>query len=185
MKDFTIRIGRRRAIQPPTIIWLTVVWLLLRERPTVGNALAGLVLAVALTLVFPLPSVGPQLRLRPLGLAVFALRFAVDLLHSAGPLAWQAAGGRGRAKRNTVVGVPLRTRSDIILTIMAISLSATPGTLVLDIRRSDATLFLHVLGAADDAAVAKARRDVLALERRTVHAFGTRADLRALTEADR
>jgi multicomponent Na+:H+ antiporter subunit E len=65
---------------------------------------------------------------------------------------------------------------------MAISLSATPGTLVLDVRHSDATLFLHVLGADDDAAVEKARRDVQALERRTVRAFGTRDDLRALAE---
>ncbi|KAB2370679.1 MULTISPECIES: Na+/H+ antiporter subunit E [Actinomadura] len=182
MREFTVRAGRRRAIRLPALVWLTVVWMLLWDRPTVGNLLSGLVLAVLLQLAFPLPPVGPQLRLRPLGLAAFALRAAADLLHSAGPLAWQAAGGRGRAKRNSVIAVPLRTRSDLILTVMAISLSATPGTLVLDVRHSDATLFLHVLGAADDAAVAKARRDVQALERRTVRAFGTRDDLRALAE---
>jgi multicomponent Na+:H+ antiporter subunit E len=182
LREFTVRVGRRRAIRLPALVWLTVVWMLLWDRPTVGNLLSGLVLAVLLQLAFPLPPVGPQLRLRPLGLAAFALRAAADLLHSAGPLAWQAAGGRGRAKRNSVIAVPLRTRSDLILTVMAISLSATPGTLVLDVRHSDATLFLHVLGAADDAAVAKARRDVQALERRTVRAFGTRDDLRALAE---
>ncbi|HEU5028398.1 MAG TPA: Na+/H+ antiporter subunit E [Spirillospora sp.] len=182
MREFTVRVGRHRAIRLPALVWLTVVWMLLWDRPTVGNLLTGLVLAVLLQLAFPLPPVGPQLRLRPLGLAVFVLRAAADLLHSAGPLAWQAAGGRGRARRNSVIAVPLRTRSDLVLTVMAISLSATPGTLVLDVRHSDATLFLHVLGAADDAAVAKARRDVQALERRTVRAFGTRDDLRALAE---
>jgi multicomponent Na+:H+ antiporter subunit E len=183
MREFTLRVGRRRAIRPSAVAWLTVVWMLLWDRPSVANLLSGLVLSVALPLVFPLPPVGPQLRLRPAGLAVFVLRFAVDLLHSAGPLAWQAAGGRGRAELNSVIAVSLRTRSDMILTIMAISLSATPGTLVLDVRRSDATLFLHVLGASDDAAVARARRDVLALERRTVRALGTRGDLDALAEA--
>ncbi|MDL4815191.1 Na+/H+ antiporter subunit E [Actinomadura opuntiae] len=183
MRDFTVRVGRRRAIRPSAVVWLTVVWMLLWDKPSVANMLSGLVLSVVLQLVFPLPPVGHHLRLRPAGLAVFALRAAADLLHSAGPLAWQAAGGRGRARRNSVIAVPLRTRSDLILAIMAISLSATPGTLVLDVRRSDATLFLHVLGAADDAAVDRARRDVLALERRTVRAFGTRADLRALAEA--
>lgn len=182
MREFTIRVGRRRELRLPAVVWLTLVWVLLWDRPTVANLLSGLVLAVLLQLAFPLPPVGPQLRLRPVGLIVFVLRAAAGLLHSAGPLAWQAAGGRGRAKRNSVIAVPLRTRSDLILTIMAISLSATPGTLVLDVRHSDATLFLHVLGADDDAAVEKARRDVQALERRTVRAFGTRDDLRALAE---
>jgi multicomponent Na+:H+ antiporter subunit E len=182
MREFITRTGRRRALRPPGVVWLTVVWMLLWDRPSVSNLVSGLVLSVLLQLAFPLPPVGPQLRLRPAGLAVFVLRAAADLLHSAGPLAWQAAGGRGRAKRNSVIAVPLRTRSDPILTIMACSLSATPGTLVLDVRHSDATLFLHVLGAADDAAVEKARRDVQALERRTVRAFGTRDDLRALAE---
>jgi multicomponent Na+:H+ antiporter subunit E len=55
-----------------------------------------------------------------------------------------------------------------------------PGTLVLDVRRETSTLFVHILGGADERAVAKARADVLALEGRVVRAFGTRADRRAL-----
>ncbi|MFC5754740.1 Na+/H+ antiporter subunit E [Actinomadura rugatobispora] len=179
LPPLSVRVGRR-VIQFPLVIWLTVIWLLMGDRFSIANALSGLLLAIGLVVVFPLPPIDPGLRFHPWGFACFATRFGLDLLRSAGPLTWQAFGTAERGIVNSVLGVTLRTRSDLILTVTAIALSAVPGTLVLDVRRETSTLFLHVLGGSDERAVAKARSDVLALERRVVRAFGTRADRRAV-----
>jgi multicomponent Na+:H+ antiporter subunit E len=150
------------------------------DKVSLANALSGLLLSTGLVLLFPLPPLDPGLRLHPWGVACFATRFGLDLLRSAGPLTWQAFGTAERGIVNSVIAVTLRTRSDLVLTVTAIALSAVPGTLVLDVRRETSTLFVHILGGADERAVAKARADVLALEGRVVRAFGTRADRRAL-----
>ncbi|MDL4770574.1 MULTISPECIES: Na+/H+ antiporter subunit E [Thermomonosporaceae] len=181
LPPFSLRIGRR-VVQLPLVVWLVAIWQLMWDRISIANLLSGLAVALALVLVFPFPPLDPGLRLHPLGLVRFFARFAADLLRSAGPLTWQAFGSADRDVVSSVVGVTLRTRSDLILTAMAIALSAVPGTLVVDVRRGTSTLFLHVLGADHDAAVAKARQDVLKLETRVVRAFGTREDLRAISE---
>ncbi|WP_067476174.1 Na+/H+ antiporter subunit E [Actinomadura hibisca] len=183
MPPYSVRVGNR-VVQFPLVLWLTVLWVLMWDRPSIANAVSGLVLALLLVLVFPMPPIDPGLRLHPVGLVRFVVRLTLDLLYSAGPLAWQAVGA-GRPTVNSVLAVQLRTRSDLIMTVTAITLAATPGTVVVDVRRGDATLFLHVLGADDDETVARARRDVLAQEERVVRAFGTRDDRRALAEARR
>mgnify|MGYP001409542754 CR=1 FL=1 len=182
LPPLSVRLGRR-VIQFPLVVWLTVIWLLMGDRFSMANAVSGLLLALALVLVFPLPPLDPGLRLHPWGFACFVARFGLDLLRSAGPLTWQAFGPAERGIVNSVIGVTLRTRSDLILAITAIALSALPGTLVLDVRRETSTLFMHVLGGSDERAVAKARAAALALERRVVRAFGTRADRRAVEAA--
>src|SRR6185312_12962774 len=52
----TERDGRRRALQWPAVLWLTVVWCLLWGEFTVGNVLAGVVVAVGVLVLFPLPT---------------------------------------------------------------------------------------------------------------------------------
>ncbi|WP_019630747.1 Na+/H+ antiporter subunit E [Actinomadura atramentaria] len=176
---FTLRIGSR-SIQFPLVAWLTVIWVLLWDRPTPGGVVAGLVLAVLLVLVFPFPPMDPGLRFRPVGIARFVARFGFDLLRSVGPLAWQTVGTGRPGRVNSVLEVRLRSHSDLVTALTSIALSATPGTVIVDIRRTPATLFIHALGVADDEAVALVRRDVLAVEARVVRAFGTREDQRAI-----
>ena len=76
---------------------------------------------------------------------------------------------------NAVIKVDLATRSDFILTVVAEMVSLVPGSLVVEARRSTFTLFLHVLDARDQAGVDKMRREVHALERRVIAAFGDRS----------
>ena len=73
--------------------------------------------------------------------------------------------------------MPLRTRSDFVLSVTAIVISLVPGTLVLEIDRERSLLFLHVLAAGDAAGVEKARRSALAIEASVIRAIGSRADL--------
>ena len=48
---------RRRTLQWPVLLWLTVVWTLLWGDLSVFNVLSGLVVAIVVCQVFPLPFV--------------------------------------------------------------------------------------------------------------------------------
>ncbi|GAB3207328.1 Na+/H+ antiporter subunit E [Marinactinospora thermotolerans] len=172
------RLGRVY-VQVPSLIAMTVVWALLFGELSVGVVLSGLLVSLAIVLIFPLPPVDPGLRLRPWPFLVFLGRFATDLITASVKVVGQAF-AFGRLPRSSVIGVPLRSRSDLLLTMTAVTLSVIPGSVIVEVRYATSTLFVHVLGAADPAAAEAARRDVWALEERITRAFGTREDLARL-----
>lgn len=169
------RPARFRTLQPVAVLWLAVVWVALWGDLSVTNVVGGLVVAVLVCLVFPLPRLGMQLRVRPVRLAWLVLRFLGDVVVASAQVTWTTLQLR-RQPRNAVIEVDLRTDSDFVLTVVAEMTSLVPGSLVVEARRSTHTLFLHVLDARDQAGVDRMRRQVLALERRVVLAFGARTD---------
>lgn len=173
-RDGTVRPARHRAVQPMAVLWLTGVWVALWGDLSVANVLSGAVLAVVVSLVFPLPPVRMRLRLRPLRLLVLVGRFVTDVVVASAQVAWKTVALR-RAPRNAIVEVKLRTPSDFVLSMVAEMVSLVPGSIVVEARRSTHTLFLHVLDAEDADGVERMRRRTYALERRVVLAFG--ADL--------
>ena len=169
--DGSVRPSRYRALQPAALIWLTAVWVALWGDVSVANVLSGAVLGVVVCLVFPLPPVRMNLRVRPLALLWLVLRFLMDVVVASGEVAWKVLTLRG-APRNAVIEVNLRTPSDFVLTVVGEMTSLVPGSVVVEARRSSHTLFLHVLDARDEAGVEKMREATYALERRVVLAFG-------------
>ena len=165
--------------QLPLIVVLVVLWMLLWGNVSWLNLVTGLVLAVFVTRVFYLPPVELTGRLHPWHLAVFVGNFAWQLVTASFQVAAQAFAPRP-ISRNAVIAVQLYTRSDLIMTLTAITLSLIPGSLVLEADREKSILYLHVLSTPDTAAVEKARAAVLLIERRIVHALGSRADLERL-----
>ena len=163
--------GRFHALQPGVLSWLTVVWVALWGELSLFNVVAGVLVAVAVCVVFPLPRLQLHLRVRPLPLAWLVLRFVADVVRASAHVAWLTL-QLHRQPRNAVIEVQLRTPSDFVLTVVAEMTSLVPGSLVVEARRSTHTLFLHVLDARDQAGVDSMRRDVHALERRVVLAFG-------------
>lgn len=152
--------------------WLTVVWVSLWGEVSAYNVVSGLLVAVVVCLVFPLPRLQLHLRVRPLRLGWLVLHFLADVVVASAHVAWTTLQLR-RQPRNAVIEVQLRTPSDFVLTMVAEMTSLVPGSLVVEVRRSTHTLYLHVLDARDQAGVTRMRRDVYALERRVVLAFGT------------
>ena len=167
----TARRGRWGALQAGALAWLTVLWVALWGELSVANVVAGLVVAVVVCLVFPLPPVRMHLRVRPLWLAWLAVRFLADVVVASVQVAATTLAFR-RQPANAVVEIDLRTDSDFVLTVVAEMVSLVPGSLVVEARRSTHTLFLHVLDARDQQGVDRMRRQVFALERRVVLAFG-------------
>jgi len=174
---------RVRHFSLPALVVLTVVWVLLWDQVSLFLVLTGLLLAVLVGLVFPLPPIDLHGRFRPgqglklLGrLLVDAYQASVDVVR----LAFRF----GAVPRSSVVRVQLRSRSDLYLTMTAEQVSLVPGTIVLEAHRATSTLYLHVLGATDDAAIAAAAQGVFAAEELAIRTFGSDAEVAALAAGD-
>lgn len=130
--------------------WL---WTALTERFTASNFLLGLVLA-HLALRF---SRGARARIRKTGPALRFLGFFVkEVLVSAVRVAMDVLSPRPRM-RPAIVGVPLEVRTEGQITLLAILITLTPGTLALDVSPDRRTLLVHAMFAADADQV---RRDI-------------------------
>lgn len=170
--------GRLPAAQWPTVLGLTVLWVLLWGTLSVANVVSGVVVGVIVCAIFPLPPIETSVRLRPLGLMRFGVRFAVDMVVSSWRLNGFVLGVR--PPLCAVLAVRLRSPSDLMLTATSVAVAAVPGSNVLDVHRASGTLYVHVMGAGGEAERERARYEVLRLEDRVVRAFGSRADIAAL-----
>jgi multicomponent Na+:H+ antiporter subunit E len=165
--------------QLPLLAWLVLVWILLWGTWSWANLLSGLLVALAVTVLLPLPAVAGGIRVRPLSLLGFLGHFLVDLAISGAQVAWQAL-RPGSQRRSAIVRVELRTDSDLLLTIIAQTLSLVPGSLVLDLDREERSIALHLLHVRDHEHVEREKAGVLATEDRVVRAFGSPEEIAAL-----
>jgi multicomponent Na+:H+ antiporter subunit E len=165
--------------QLPLLIGLVALWMLLWGTVSWLSVLSGLALAVVVTRVFTLPPVELSGRLNVWWMLVLLVRFLFDLLRASFLVAGQAFDPRG-VRGNAVLEVQLHTRSDFIMTITAIVVSLIPGSLVIEVDRQRAILFLHAFNAKSDDDVESVRANVLSWERLAVRALGSHADLRRL-----
>ncbi len=175
-------VGHQLRHQLPLLIWLVLVWNLLWGTWSWANVLSGIAVALAVTLLLPLPPVVGGARLHPRAFVAFLGHFFLDLVLSAAQVAWQTMRPRA-VGRSAIIRVQMRTDSDLLLTIVAESLTLVPGSLVIDMDRGERTLSLHILHVRDHADVERRRAAVLAEEERVVRAFGTPDEIAALSLA--
>ncbi|GAA1917815.1 Na+/H+ antiporter subunit E [Nocardioides hwasunensis] len=172
-RDGTTRPARHRAVQPPAVAGLTLVWLALWGDVTPLLLVGGVLVAVMVCLVFPLPPLHLSFRVRPLALVALVGRFIVDVVRASVEVSSVVL--RRRQVSNAVVAVDLESSSDLMMTLVASMLSLVPGSVVVEARRSTHTLFLHVIDVRDEEAVERFRQEALALEQRLLRAFPARA----------
>ena len=86
--------------------------------------------------------------------------------------------------RNRIISVQLRSHDDLMVTLVGHSLALVPGSLVLDVDRTTATLYLHCLGVTDDHGAEKIRQDALRTEALLIRTSGNLSDL-AVVRAER
>ena len=170
-RDGTLRPRRKGAVNPVLVVMLTVLWVALWYEINAFNVISGLVLAVLLQILFPLPPLRIDGRLRPLLLIGFGFFFTWQCFLGSLSVAHHVLRVRS-VPRNAVIEVDLRSESDFILTLVAIVTSLIPGSVVVEARRSTHTLFIHSLGTRDEAAVERERARVLRSERQLIRAFG-------------
>lgn len=163
----------------PLLAWLVVVWGALWQDFSPGNLAFGLLIAVGVSSVFYLPPVELGGRLNVLRAVVFALWFLKEVsVASIEVFYWAVV--KGPRISNAIVAVPLRSRSDLLMTATGHVLSLIPGSLVVEVDRGTSTLYVHAMNAPTPESVEKVRRGIQDIEARLIRVMGSRADLAAL-----
>ena len=173
---------RRRATlleQVPLLLALVALWMMLWGSVTVLTIVTGIVVALAVTRAFYLPPVELSGRFNVFWFAVFVARVLGEIVVASFQVAFQAF-AREPMPYSAVIRIDLRTRSDFIMTGTAIAASVVPGSVVLEIDRVNARLYVHTLGARTPDDIEKARAHVLSLEHDLLRAWGSADEWKAV-----
>lgn len=164
-----------------TWAWLVLVFLALFESLTPAAVAGGAVVAGLLVGLFPRRrGGGGPTRVRPLALGRYACRFTARLVLANVQVAWAVVAPSRAGLRRGIVAVPVAPSSDAVLSLLAISLSLTPGTSIIHTEHDPPVLYVHVLqlrGSLD-----AVRAGVLHMQRELVEALGPAS---ALPDIDR
>lgn len=145
----------------PTI-WLTALWMVLWRTTTPATIVTGVALAVALTwFVRRSHAHREQHRVRPFALLRYLGHMVLALVKSNIRLAWEVLTPTDYTKPG-LLEVRLPPSSELVLTVLANSITLTPGTMTLGLQPETSTLVIHVLHLR---AVDEARAEIEELHR--------------------
>lgn len=153
-------------------IWLTVLWMILWRSTTPGTIVTGIALAVALTWAARRSDTHREHhRVRPLALLRYLGHMLFALVQSNVQLAWEVLTPTDYTKPG-LLEVRLPASSELVLTVIANSITLTPGTMTLGLDADTSTLVIHVLHLRD---VDEARAEIEHLHRLVSSALVRRA----------
>ena len=171
---------------PGMMLWLVVLWVALWGSLSWANVLGGLVVAGLVVVFSHLGSSSLRATyFRPQWALWYVLVLLWKLLESNLRLAYEIL-TPGIGTYTSIIAVPMRGGSDAVVNLVANSITLTPGTMTVDVKRWDVdgdglddgdadsfVLYVHGMYARDVDAV---RRDVLRLEALAFRAFGSPSD---------
>lgn len=169
---------RRRTVaaQWPAVPALALLWMLLWGEFSWANLFGGLAIGLLVVMVMPMPSIDFHGKVRPWRLLLLILRFHWDLVRASIQVS-SLAFRFGYTPRGAIVGVRLRSSSDLSMTLVAELSSLVPGSLVVEAHRLTGTLYLHVLDVQYSGGIEKVRSDTRALEARVLRAIASNKEL--------
>lgn len=127
---------------------LLIVWLLLVSSLSVGQLLLGAVLAISIPLfTYRFWDTQPRIR-RPWLLIRFILIVMLDIVTSSVQVAWLIINPK-RHMRPVFVEYPLTLKEPFTITLLANTISLTPGTVTTNVRLDKASLLIHALDASN------------------------------------
>ncbi len=143
---------RRLLPHPLLSVTLAFLWLLLVNQLSAGHvvlgALLGWLIPFATSRFWP-----EQIRIRhPLTLLRFLGVFVIDIVRGSFQVAYLILRGPTRL-RPVFVAVPLALRSDLAISLLANTISLTPGTVSANLSADKRTLIVHTLDTGDAAAL--------------------------------
>lgn len=149
------RINKNAIIPSPfTFLLLFVVWLLLTNSYGIGNLILALILSVAIPwLVRDIRSNNLRVA-RPLKTPRYILMLLWDILVSNITVAKQVLGPKEQLKPG-FVAIPLDIREPLPITLLASTISLTPGTVSTEVSDDYSTLYVHALNVPDEQALIK------------------------------
>lgn len=135
---------------------------------TVANVVWGGVFGALTLVLFPLSSrTRPEVRFRVLAILRYLVHVFGELVKSSLYVAYEVL-TPGDNLNQGIVEVPMRTRSAGVITLVANSVSLTPGTLTLEVASNPTRLYVHVMHLND---VEEVREQVRRMEDLAMKAF--------------
>lgn len=168
----------------PMVAVLTVIWVLLWGAVTPTILVGGVLAAILVVVVFPFPRAPWTWVVRPWPTLVLAVRFLWDLVRASVEVSWFAIRPSGPPP-SALLRIDLRTRSELLMTIISELVCLVPGSLLVELDSEEGAIYLHVMSAASDDDIEAFRRSVHAQEERVVRAFAPRAERDAVCSGGR
>lgn len=160
----------------PLIVFLGVFWMAVWQSFDLGTFLIGLFFGTAVVRLFFLPPLRGTGRFNLFWGAVFGARFLAKMVLASFQVSWMTI-SKGPRVRNSIISVQLRSHDDLMITLTGHALALVPGSLVLEVDRTTATLYLHALNVTNEEDAEKIRQDALRSEALLIRTLGNRSDL--------
>lgn len=150
---------RRILPHPLLTLLLTIVWQLLVNKLTPGNLILGLFLGI----VIPLMTSAywpdrPTLR-KPGKIAIYIIIVLWDIVRANISVAYLILFGRNADLQSRFITMPIDLRTPEAITVLAGTITMTPGTLSADLSTCGRALLIHCLHAPDpDAVIAEIKQ---------------------------
>lgn len=164
----------------PLLIGLVLLWSMLWREISLLSVVSGFVVAIVAMRVFYLPPVELAGRFNPWYVLRYVGYFFWHLMVASWQVAWLAV-RPGPVPRTSIIAAKLHTRSDFILTMVALTVSLIPGSLVAEVDRFASTLYLHVLNTPTQREIRMMRQNVRKIERLLIFAVGSREEMRRVS----
>ena len=163
----------------PLLLGLVVLWMMLWHEVSPLSLLSGVFVAIVVMRVFYLPPVELAGRFHPWYALLYLGYFFWHLAVASWQVAWLAV-RPGPPPPTSIIAIRLRTRSDFILTMVGLTISLIPGSLVAEVDRFSSILYLHVLNTPTQREITSMRREVRRIERLLILTVGSKQEIRGL-----
>lgn len=138
---------------PQLTLTLAVVWLLLVNKVTVGNVLLGLILGVSIPVVTqPFWQRRPVLK-HPLKIVEYVVLVLYDIVVANVIVAYTIMFKSNANTRSAWVTVPLDLKTPEAITVLAGTITMTPGTVASALTADASAILVHCLDTDDPDAV--------------------------------
>lgn len=135
---------------PYLSLLLLIVWLLMNNSMSPGQILLGLIFALLIPLgTSSMRKNQPTLK-KPLSAAKYLLMLMGDIIVSNVEVAIQVLGPVRKISPG-FIAVPLDITQDLPITLLASSISLTPGTVSIEVSEDKRWLYVHVLNLVNEA----------------------------------
>ncbi|MEU9809079.1 Na+/H+ antiporter subunit E [Mycobacterium sp. NPDC050853] len=175
MKDLVMHGPRELALRAWIVVWLVLVWTMLWGNFSVANTITGLLVALVITVLMPMPRLPVEGRLHVVSMIRLAFTVAWYMVLSSLQVAWLAI-RPGPPPLSAVLRAQISVKSDLVMALLLNTLTIIPGSVVLEIDQERRLAYVHVLDVGSPKAVASFYAQLRQLERLFIAAFERESD---------
>jgi multicomponent Na+:H+ antiporter subunit E len=166
---------REIALRAWIVVWLVLVWTMLWGNFSVANTVTGLLVALVITVLLPMPRLPVEGRLHVVSMIRLAFTVAWYMVLSSLQVAWLAI-RPGPPPLSAVLRAQISVKSDLVMALLLNTLTIIPGSVVLEIDQERRLAYVHVLDVGSPKAVASFYAQLRQLERLFIAAFERTSD---------